>query len=230
MDSRLLGRLLRLGLSRLLHDRMTWVGVFAFAVIFAIGSWLYWQSLPPRAQGSRLFGEAYLFAVVLAFHVDIARNRAADFDTFLVANFTRPIELYFAKIVVALAFLLGLATVAFLLAAILSGGSLSFAAHYTTLFLLASVVMLPAVVVVELILTTRYPVAILIIAFFAFLAVYSRGNDVRHLLAVLGMNGEMAAGPAFLRTLIALAATAACYPLYRMKLGKRSLAGSAPPP
>lgn len=230
MDSRNLGRLLRLGASRLVHDRLTWVAMFAFAVILTAGSWLYWQSLPPRPAGSRLFGEAYLLAIVLGAHVGIARDRATDFDTFLVANFADPAELFIAKVAVALLFLLGLAAGAFLLATALSAGSLSFAAHYTVLFLLASVLMLPAIILVELALSTRYPVAILIILFFAFLAVYARGNDVQRLLGVLGMNGQIDPTAALMRTSIALIATAACYPLYRLKVGKRSLAGSDPPP
>ena len=230
MRTRAYRHMLALELGRTLRDPLTIAGMFAFVLILLLGAYLHWRALPPRPQNGRLFGEAYLLAVMIAWHAGIARDRGSRFDVYLAANFVDARALYFAKVTAALVFVLVLSAFAFVVAAGTSAGDIGYAGHYAGLFLLASVVSLPALVLVELALNTRYPVPVLLLLFFALLAVYSRVADVRALLRSLGMDGTLEALPALVRCAAALALTAAIYPLFRLRLGARRLAtiGHAP--
>ena len=217
-------RLFSMELRRMLRDPMTAAGLFAFAVFLALGAWLYWRALPPRPQNGRLFGEAFLLGGIIAWHTGIARDRGDRFDSYLAANFFPPVALYLAKVAAAIAFLLAYASAAFLLAVATSAGDVGYAAHYAGLYALAFALALPGIVLIELALTTRYPVPILLLLFFAVLGIYSRIGDVQALIRLLGMDGTIAAGPATARTAIALVLLGACYPLFRFRLGMRRLA------
>ena len=218
------GRIYGMELRRTLRDPLTWAGLFAFVIILLVGAWLYWRTLPPRPQNSRLFGEAFMLATIIAWHTGIARDRATRFDVYLAANLVEPSALYAAKVTAALTFLLMFGTLSFVVALAASAGDFGYAAHYTGLLLLASMLALPALVVIELALTTRYPMPILLLLLLAGLGVYSRMGDVQALMRWLGMSGEIRVVPATLRTATALLLTALCYPLYRLRLGRRRLA------
>ncbi len=220
----------RFELRRVLRDPYSWAGIAAFTAVLLIGSWLHWQSLPPRPQSSRLFGEAFILALVIGWHAGLARDRGSRFDAYLVANFVGADTLFVAKVCSALVYVSLLSGAGFLLALGASAGDLRYATLYTALFLLAALLMLPALIIIELLLNTRFPVPIVIMLFFAALAIYGRTSDVRALTRVLGMDGNLELWPAVFRSLAALAATAACYPLYRRRLGYRSLAGVRNPP
>lgn len=218
---------LRFELIRMLRDRHTWIALSVFAVTLIYGAWSYWQSLPPRAQNSRMFGEAFLLAMVIGWHSGIARDRIFKFDAYLVANFVEPRTAFLAKVATALAFVAMLGFAAFLLATAASLGDLGYAAHYTVLFVLAAIVALPGIILLELALNARYPVPVLVIIFFVVLGIYSRGGDVQPLIRALGMHGHIEVVPAIVRTAAALLLTVACYPIYRLRLGKRRLASEA---
>lgn len=211
-------------LRRALRDQLTWLAIAAFALLLAAGAWLHWQMLPPRPDGGRLFGEAYLLGLAILYHTGIARDRTHHFDRYLAANFVSPDVLYVGKVAATVLFVFGFAIVTFGLALITSLGDMAYAAHYSLLFLLASVLILPMLVLTELMVTTRFPVPLILIAFFAFLAVYGRTSDLQPLLDSLGFGGQIELWPALLRTTLAIAATLACYPLYRSKLGGPHLA------
>lgn len=213
-----------LEVRRVLRDELTYAGVAAFALLLGVGSWLYWQTLPPRAPGGRLFGEGYVLALAVCCHAGLARDRAQRFDMYLAANFVTPAALYCGKVLAALVLLVALAATSFLLALIASMGDAAYAIHYSLLFLLASLLVLPVVVLTELAVTTRFPWPLIVMAFFAFLAVYGRTGDLRPLLERLGFAGNVDLWPALLRSALAFGATAACYPLFRFRLGGPRLA------
>ncbi len=223
-------RLFGLELRRTWADPLTWGALFGFIVILVVGAWLYWRSLPPRLQNGRLFGEAYLLAMIIAWHAGFARDRMSKFDVYLASNFVDVRSLYFAKVSAAVVTVCGFCLIAFLIAVGTSLGDFGYAAHYATLFLLASMLAVPALVLIELALNTRYPVPILLLLFFGFLGIYSRIGDVQALIRLLGMSGTIELFPALVRTLVALALAAACYPLFHLRLGGRHLAAILDPP
>jgi hypothetical protein len=210
----------------MVRDPYTWIGVLAMAGLLGTGAYFYWQSLPPRPSGGRLFGEAYIVGLVIGFHSGCARDRQYNFDRYIVANFVTPASLYFGRLLCALAFLLAYGISAFLCALAYSRGDVGYAAHYTQLLFLASLVMLPMVVAIELVLNTRMPVAILVILFFVFLMVYGRSHDPQNLMRVLGFTEKVTFGGVALRTLIALAVSALLFPLFWWRLGRVSLTRS----
>jgi hypothetical protein len=218
------GRMLRFEVTRTLRDPLCVAALCAFAIILALGAWLYWRALPPRPQNSRFFGEAYLAALVIGWHAGFARDRQCRFDVYLAANFVSSRTLYFAKVTAALLWLAALSLITFLLATATSAGDTGYAAHYTILFVLASILLVPGLVLVELLLNTRYPVPILLLFLLAVLGIYSRAADVQRLIGALGMDGRIEAVPAVLRSLVALAITVALYPCYQLRLGSGRLA------
>jgi hypothetical protein len=211
-------------MRRLLHDRLAWIGAAVFAAVLGLGAWQYWNALPPRPENSRLFSEAYILALVIAAHAGLARDRMARFDAYLCANFADPLEVYGSKVISTLVYLAGFAVFAFACALATSAGDVSYAAHYAGLFFLGAVLILPAVILAELALNTRHAIAVLVILFFATLVVYGRNHDVRALMQTLGLDGSFHPVGAAVRTVAALAAVAACYPLFRLRLGRHSLA------
>jgi hypothetical protein len=217
-------RMLGIELRRTLHDRMTWIGVLGFTVILGVGAWLYWNALPPRPANGRLFGESYLLATMIAWHAGFARDRASKFDMYLAANFVHPAALFFAKVSAALAIVGGFSAIAFAFAVASSAGDIRYAAHYTLVFSFAAVLALPAIVLIELVLNTRNPVPILIILFFTSLALYSRFGDARAFIGTLGLDGSTQIPGTAARCAIALALTAALYPLFKLRMGGPRLA------
>jgi hypothetical protein len=212
----------RLEARRFAADRFTWAGLAAFIVVLLIGAVEYWNSLPPRPQGARLFGEAYLLGLSLAFHTSIAQDRLTHFDCFLASNFVRTRDLYFGKLIAALLFLLSAAFTAFLLSMITSLGDMQYAGHYAVVFLTGSLLLLPAAALLEIGLTTRYPVPLVLAILFALIAVYHRIGDLPRALHLLGFDGQLSLSGTITRSLAALALAAGCYPLYRLRLGRVS--------
>ena len=230
MSLRSVVALARFELSRSLRDPVLVVAVIIFTMLLAVGAWLYWRSLPPRPSGSRLFGEAYFAALIVAWHTGIARDRATHFDRYLGANFVTAASMYFGKVVAAIAWLVLFTCVSFILALLAAAGSLSYAGHYSTLFLLHALFFLPGMVLIELAVSTRNPLPLVCIALFAFVTVYGRLADVQALLRLLVLDGSLDPWRLGARTLIALFLTCACYPLFRLRLGATHLAHRVAPP
>ena len=214
-------RIFQLEVTRYLRDRMTWAGLLAFVIVLLAGAIDYWNALPPRPRGARLFGEAYLLALSVAFHAAIAHDRASRFDVFLVSNFVSVADVYFGKMLAALFFLAVFAVIAFVAGLAAALGDLGYAAHYTTLLFAASILLLPLVVMLEIAVAARYPVPLILLLVFILLAVYNRAGDLPRALRWFGLTGELNLGAAAVRTSVAVLFTAALYPLYRLRLGWR---------
>jgi hypothetical protein len=214
-----LERIVSFETNRYLRDRMTWVALAAFCAVILIGAIDYWNSLPPRPDGSRLFTEACLVLLSLAFHASIAQDRLPHFDRFLVANFVGADVLYFAKVISGALFLIALATIAFIVALIASLGDLAYAAEHSIIFLASSLVLLPIVVMFELVLATRYTVPLILAIFISVMAVLNSTGNLPGFLHWAGLDDELTAIRGIIRTVVALAVTASLYPLYRRRLG-----------
>jgi hypothetical protein len=216
-------RVARLELRRAARDAYTWIGVAAFLLIAGAGAYFYWRSVPPRPAGARLFNEAYLLALVAAYQCGFARDRMCGFDRYQVANFEQPAAFYAGHLLSAMVFLLSFALLSFGYALVLALGDAGFAAEHALRMFYISVIMLPFVVLLELALSSRMPVPILLIAFFLVVLVYSRMGDVNEFSATLGLAETSALG-AVVRALLALLLSAAWYPLFLKRLGRVSLA------
>lgn len=219
MSREMLKRVVRFEIERYLRDRMTWIALAAFAAVIVIGAIDYWNSLPPRPGGSRLFTEACLVLLSLAFHASIAQDRAPDFDRFVIANFVDAEIVYFGKIISATIFLVALAAGAFVMALAASLGDIAYAAEHAIIFLASSLALLPVVVMFELVLSTRYTVPLILALFLAAMAVLNSTGNLPGFLHWVGLDDELTAIRAMIRTAAALAVTAFLYPLFRRRVG-----------
>jgi hypothetical protein len=210
---------------RVVRDRSSHVALGLFVLVAGIGAWLYWNALPPRPPGSRLFGEAYVLALVVGGHVGLARDRAVRFDAFLISNFVTPAHYYVTRVVIAVMTLTAFAAIAFAIALVLSFGDLAYAAEYAATLYFASLMALPAIVILELFLNSRHTVAILLIGLVVTMTLYGRANDPRPVLRALGLSGELDVWASLFRSGIALTISIAFYPLFRWRIGRYSLAG-----
>ena len=193
-----------------------------FLAVLGVGSWFYWQALPPRPQDDRLFGDAYVLAALVALHAGIARDRRFYFDAFLANNILAPRELYTSKLCATVLCLLAASCCTFVVALAMSAGDVEYSAWYSIVLCLVALLFLPAVLLSELLLEIEYPVAIVALAFTALLSVAGRASGARRILDALALAGERFdysnLSRLALRAFIAVAVTGLLYPLYLWKL------------
>ena len=214
----------RFELRRMLRDPYTWCGLVAFMLVAGAGAYFYWQSLPPRPTGSRLFNDGYMLALVFALHCGLARDRQYRFDRYLVANFASTPGFYFGHLLATVAFLVLLYAFGLAYGTVLALGDAGFALEYASRFFYYSLLMLPFVVLLELLLSTRLPVPVLLIVFVLAGLLYSRIGELNKLFGLLGMDDGVPVAGAIARAAAALLLAAALYPLFRKRLGRVSLA------
>lgn len=209
---------------RFLRDRYSRVALAAFVLVAAAGAYFYWRSLPPRPPGSRLFGDAYILALVIAYHAGLARDRMYQFDRYLMANFSDERDFYFGHLLATLGALVLFALTAFAVGVALALGDVGFAAYYAQKMLYVSLLMLPLLIALELLLNSRTPVPLVLVMFFVLALLWGRANDTRQFYVLLGIELDLRHGGAWLRVAIALALSAGLYPLFRLRSGRVSLA------
>lgn len=214
----------RFELRRILRDPYTWCGLLAFMLVAGAGAYFYWQSLPPRPTGSRLFNDGYMLALVFAFHCGLARDRQYRFDRYLVANFAFTSGFYFGHLLATVAFLALLYVFAIVYGTVLALGDVGFALEHASRFFYYSLLMLPFVVLLELLLSTRLPVPVLLITFVLAGLLYSRMGELNKLFHLLGMDEQVPLVGAIGRVALALLLAAALYVLFGKRLGRVSLA------
>ena len=152
-------------LRRVLRSPATVVGIIGFTVLLAVGHWSYWSALPPRATDDRMFGWAYIVAMCAILRFGFAEDRELRFDEYLVSNLVSPLRYALGKLVAVVVVLLAFGAVAALLGFILGAADGRYAVWYATLFTLVAWVYLPAILLVELVVATRYPTAFVFITF-----------------------------------------------------------------
>jgi len=209
-------------LKRRARSFRTATGFVLFLAVLGVGSWFYWQALPPRPQDDRLFGDAYVLAALVALHAGIARDHRFQFDAFLANNVLAPRELYASKVCAAVLCILVASFCTFVVALAMSAGDIEYSAWYAMLLCLVALLFLPAVVLSELLFEIEYPVAIVALAFTAVLSVAGRASGARRILDALALGGERFdysnLSRLALRAVIAILVTGLLYPLYLWKL------------
>lgn len=198
------------------------IAVVAFVVLLAIGHGVYWSALPPRAADDRMFGWAYLTAMFALLRFGLAEDRTRGFDEFLVINLVTPARYVAGKLLAAVTTIAAFAAGAFVLAYALGGADWEYAAWYTTLFTLVAWVYLPAVLIVELAIATRYPAAFVFVAFAAGLTIARAFTGTESIVAALGFDVERFAyaslGPLARRALVSMWLLVLLYPVCRLRL------------
>lgn len=204
-------------LRRMGRSRSTILGILAFAALLAIGHWSYWKALPPRPEDDRLFGYAYVAAMILCLRFGLADDRATRFDRFLGDNLISPIRLLAGKLQAVAAFLLLFGAYAFTLALAFSTGEWVYAWWYVLRFTLTAWVFLPIVVLVEVAMDMRYPVAVVLTGFMILMVAADPLVGVETVTDALGLRAKRfqfgTLTPLTGRAILATGALVLLYPL-----------------
>ncbi|HEX7049691.1 MAG TPA: hypothetical protein VF188_05715 [Longimicrobiales bacterium] len=229
----------RFELRRLLRSRSTLIAIACFLMVLAAGHWSYWASMPPRAADDRLFGYAYIGAMILSLRLGLAADRDLGLDAFLVRNFVAPVEYLAGKVLAVAVQLVGFGVLAFVAALALSAGEWEYATWYVLLFTLVAWLFLPGVLLAELVVRTRYPVAAVVVGFVIALAIGEAFSDVLVWVSALGLDVERFAyatlEPLVWRCAGATLLLVLLYPLSLLRLPggvgrRRDIAGGGPEP
>ena len=207
----------RFELTRAIRDRITWFVLALFIGIASIGAFLYWNALPPRPTGTRMLGDAFVYALMVGFHLGIANDRASGFDTYLTSNFLHPADLYFAKVLSGLVFLLAFGCFAMLIGLATALGDVRFVAPLVGRLLVFFLFALPLVIVFELTIPTRFPTLLLATSVMVALMIASKAWDQKEFLVITGLDGVFSPAEIALRLAITIVLISAFYPLYRIR-------------
>jgi hypothetical protein len=173
-------------LRRIVRSRSTWIGALLFLALLALGHTLYWRAFPPRPDHDRLFGYAYLLAMLASLHLGLATDRQSHFDHFLVGNLIRPAPFLLGKLTATVVYLLAFALFALALSFALSAGEWRYALWYSLNLTLLAWFFVPALLLTELAVDTRFPVPVVLIAFFVLTIATDRLIGVEALARLLG--------------------------------------------
>ena len=225
-NARRIALLAQIELERRARTPRTWIAGGIFVLILAWGAWTYSHALPPRPEDDRLFGYAYLIALVVALHLGIARDRRFRFDAFLTCNLLPVAASYSAKVVAGLMCTALASVAAFVIAAFTSFGDFEYAAWYAILFLLVTLLFMPWLVLIELLLDIEYPVAIVGLLFTAGISILNRAVGAKAVLHAFALDiarfdyGDLTR--LAVRAAVAILLTFALLPLYSLRVNPRS--------
>lgn len=152
-------------LTRRVREPATWLAAAMLFGLLLLGHLEYWNALPPRPDDARMFGYAFIAAAVALVRFGFAEDRAAALDTYFCANLIAPGWYVAAKLLAGAVLVLGLGAASFILALALSGLELHYAAWYATLFTLIAWMLLPAVLLVEQVVETRFAALVVMLGF-----------------------------------------------------------------
>jgi|GEM_PF-2126000 len=183
-----LGAVIWLESKRLLGARSTPIALGIFVLLLVLGQWLHWRSLPPRPTGDRLFGYAYLSAAVLLLHSGLAIDRRHGSEGLLVYNLVNPNRYFYGKVIALAMTILGLGAFAFTTTILVTFGEFSYTLWYSLYFTLIAALFLPLLVLIELLLDTRYPGLALFALFVITLLIISVTIELGVVVDLLGLN------------------------------------------
>lgn len=191
---------------RAAQRRIVPVALLIFAGAVAVGHYDRWRGSAP-ANGSELFGPAYLLGVVLLMRFGLAADRNLRFDEYLIANHVKVREYMFAKAAMMAVVLLAFGVIAVLVEVVFSGGDLSGVAWTVVSWTLTAWLLAPFAMAVEASADTSLPAAAVLLLFtIVVIAEYMILRTV-HIPEVLGLR-QLATGdwgslePLALRALI----------------------------
>lgn len=209
-------------LRTIVRSPSTWIGALLFLALLALGHTLYWSALPPRPDHDRFFGYAYLLAMLASLHLGLATDRQSHFDRVLVGNLTHPAPFLVGKLAARVVYLLAFAVYALVISFALSAGEWSYALWYSLNLTLLAWFFLPALLLTELAVDTRYPVPVVLFAFFVLAVAADRLFGVEALTRFLGFTQRRldfgSLWPLAGRALLVPILLALLYPLCRWRL------------
>lgn len=213
-------------LRRIARAPGTAVGVVGFLVLLAVGHWSYWTTLPPRPQDDHLFVWAYIIAMCGMLRFGLAEDRELDLDEYLVTNLVSPLRYMLSKLLAVTAMLGVFGAGAFVCAAAASAGDLRYAAWYTVVMTLVTWMLLPVLLLVELVIDSRYPAIFVLISFVATLVAARLVSGPMVIVELLGLDVERyvysSLAPLAVRGVVAAWLLAVLYPLCRLRLVGRA--------
>lgn len=199
-------------LRRRLGEPATLIAGVALLGILVIGHVEYWGALPPRPSDDRMFGYGYIAAILAVLRFGVGEDRRLGLGEFLTVNLVSPASYLAARLLTGASVVLCVGAAAFILALLLSGLEWVYAVWYTLLFTLVSWMFLPFVLLVELVVETRFAGIVVFIGFFISLMVLEPFFGVRQVTTWLGFETSRFAfgslGPLALRAALAVAVLA----------------------
>jgi hypothetical protein len=146
-----------------LRSRPGLLGPAAFLVVTALGHALAWTAGDRAPEDDRLFGYGFLVGAVLLLRSGLAEQRRTGLAEFLRQNFLTPGEQMAGHAGALLLQLTAFCILAFVGGATLSGGDLRYAAWYTALMGLATALVLPLILGVEMVSDFRLPLVVVVL-------------------------------------------------------------------
>jgi hypothetical protein len=177
-----------LELARFARSRSTAIALGGFTALTALGQWLHWRTLPPRPDDDRLFGYAFLLAIMIGLRLGFSSDRRSGSSQLLIGNLVRPPNLFVGKFAALLVALLAFTGYTIIATGLLSAGDWSYALWYSLLFALVVWLFVPAMLLVELTMETRYPGPVVFVAFVAAITIASITKGAHPLIDLLGFN------------------------------------------
>ena len=212
-----LAHVVRFEARRVLMDRTVWIAFGIFTAIVLFGAYDYWTALPPRPQGSRLIADGAIVTLALALHTGIANDRTSNFDIYVTSNFVDPLTAFVGKVISTTLFVTALTIFSFLLVMVTALGDFGFASSQASRIFVLSLVLLPAIIVIELIQPSRYPTLLLLVFLIIFFTIYRTVGDVRAAVEWSGLDAEFSAGEGLLRIVLSAGLVGLLYPLYLLR-------------
>jgi hypothetical protein len=212
-----------LELVRVARARATPIAICAFVTLLVLGQWLHSRALPPRPDDDRLFGYAFLGAIMLGLRFGFSGDRKHGTEPLLLGNLIRPAALYLGKVLALTITMLLFVAIALLSAAIVTKGDWEFTLWYTLLMALAVWSFTPLILVIELLMETRSPglAAFARFALLSLVAALSVGPG--RFTELMGFDIQRFSYPTLqplaLRALLATMALALLYPAWRKRAG-----------
>lgn len=212
-----------LELMRVARARATPVALVGFVALLALGQWLHLRALHPRPDDDRLFGYAFLAALMIGLRFGFSTDRKHGTEQLMLGNLIQPAALYLGKVVALTATLLIFTGIALLSAAIISTGDWNFALWYALVMMLAIWLFTPLILLMELGMETRYPGLAAFASFVVLVAIATFTIGAPKLTQLLGFELQRfnyaTLQPLAWRTLLAALALGFLYPLWRWRAG-----------
>ncbi len=221
-----------LELIRIARSPATIIALASFTILLAIGHWLHWRALPPRPDDDRLFGYAFLVAVMIGLRFGFASDRESGTEQLLIGNLIRPATYFFGKAAALLITLLAFMTYAGITSGLLSVGDWSYSLWYALLFALVIWLFTPLMLLFELALDTRYPGPAVFVTFVIMITIARFTIGIQPLIDLLAFDRARLdfAGllPLAWRALIVAGVTGLLYPVWRWRMIGRITTSSWP--
>lgn len=199
-------------LRRRMGEPATLIAGVALLGVLVIGHVEYWSALPPRPSDDRMFGYGYIAAILAVLRFGLGEDRRLGLGEYLTVNLVSPARYLAARLLTGGIIVVCVGAAACLLALLLSGFEWVYAVWYTLLFTLVAGMFLPFVLLVELIVETRFAGLVVFIGFIIALMVLEPFFGVRQVTAWLGLEVSRFAfgslGPLALRAGLAAAVLA----------------------